>query len=263
MQAVGSARILTRKRQREFRRWWHRWGLLVQAGGVVLLILCLVLAIAAGGAGPKEEGTRPDVWEAGTVTTVEPMTTQAPTTDPSPTLAPENYQWPFNTLSADWGGDDVAGFTFYEIPAEYARTGGLLPEVVQVYTYCLCRDYGVDYYTVLGMIEVESSYKWDASSGRAWGYMQIAPGWHEERMARLGFTDILNPYQNIGTGIDYLAELLARYDGDYNKALTAYCWGPSGAYDNFFSKGLAGSNYSQNVLEAAQTIKERLGGDGL
>lgn len=50
----------------------------------------------------------------------------------------------FDTMSADWGGEED-GFVFYEIPEEYSRTGGYFPEKMQVYTYCVCKQYGVRY----------------------------------------------------------------------------------------------------------------------
>lgn len=50
----------------------------------------------------------------------------------------------FDTMSADWGGEED-GFVLYEIPEEYSRTGGYFPEKMQVYTYCVCKQYGVRY----------------------------------------------------------------------------------------------------------------------
>ena len=51
--------------------------------------------------------------------------------------------------------------------------------------------------------------------------MQIQPKWHGERMARLGVTDLMDPYQNVLTGCDILAEKLAEY-GNLHDALSAY-----------------------------------------
>jgi soluble lytic murein transglycosylase-like protein len=41
-------------------------------------------------------------------------------------------------------------------------------------------------------------------------------------MERLGCTDLLDPYQNVIVGTDFLAEQLIRYGGDMGKALVAY-----------------------------------------
>lgn len=83
---------------------------------------------------------------------------------------------------------------------------------------------GIDPAVVMAMIDRESDFNIDdvGDDGQAYGLMQIWPKWHYERMQRLGCTDLLDPYQNVTVGIDYLAELLDRYDGDIAKALTAY-----------------------------------------
>lgn len=81
----------------------------------------------------------------------------------------------FDTMSEDWGAEDVEGFTLYEIPEEYERTGGYFPEKMQIYTYCVCRQYGVSYELVIAMIERESGYVFDevGDDGNSIGYMQI------------------------------------------------------------------------------------------
>lgn len=164
---------------------------------------------------------------------------------------------PFNTMSADWSGEDVKGFVYYEIPAEYAYYGGLLPQIVQVYTYILCNDLEVDYTTILAMIETESAYKWDAeSSSGAVGYMQIMPQYHTERVA--GSDGLKYPYQNIRAGIEYMHELLEKYGGNYEKALTAYRYGQTGAQNKYFSSGQTGCEYSDKVLETADRIRQQL-----
>lgn len=73
-----------------------------------------------------------------------------------------NYTYPYNTMSADWGSEVYEdGFRYYEIPQEHKDAGGCFPEIVQVYLWCECKEYGVDYYTVLAIIERESGYHWD------------------------------------------------------------------------------------------------------
>lgn len=118
----------------------------------------------------------------------------------------------FDTMSADWGGEED-GFVLYEIPEEYSRTGGYFPEKMQVYTYCVCKQYGVRYDLVVALIEKESGYKFDkvGDDGHSIGYMQIYEECHRDRMERLNVTDLTNPYQNVLVGIDYLSELIERY----------------------------------------------------
>ena len=66
--------------------------------------------------------------------------------------------------------------------------------------------------------------------------MQIQPRWHEERMERLGVTDLSDPYSNFRVGCDFLAELLSKYT--LEEALTAYNSGKAGK-----------SEYATSVME--------------
>lgn len=58
--------------------------------------------------------------------------------------------------------------------------------------------------------------------GNSFGLMQVYRSEHTDRMARLGAWDLLDPYQNVDVGIDILAELIAYYDGDMDRALSFY-----------------------------------------
>lgn len=171
---------------------------------------------------------------------------------------PDNDIYPYNTISRDWGTGDLDGFIYYKIPESYSMYGGCLPEVVQIYTYCTCKQYEVDYTTILAMIEAESGYQWDATADDATGYMQIIPEYHKERMNKIGVQNVDNPYQNIRTGVDCMAELLKKYQNNYHKALTAYRWGPTGAERNYFSQKKYTCEYAEAVLEKASRIKREL-----
>ena len=107
-------------------------------------------------------------------------------------------EYPFNTMSQDWSGEDMEGFCYHEISDECKAAGGKFPVMAQIYTYIVCQNYGVDYEMVFALIERESECNWNASGdgGTSWGYMQIAQKWHKERMRRLNCTDLTNPYQN-------------------------------------------------------------------
>ena len=115
---------------------------------------------------------------------------------------------------------------------------------------------GVDPKVILGLIYVESSYNADSigDDGHSFGLMQIQRRWHEERIARLNVMDLLNPYDNVAVGVDYLSELYEKY-GDIEMALVAYNAGPTGAWEHWFSKGLYTSEYSRKVMEASKNIK--------
>ncbi len=54
----------------------------------------------------------------------------------------------------------------------------------------------------------ESRFKPDVESGGCAGIMQVSPKWHQERMDRLGVTDIMDTRQNMTVAVDYLSDLL-------------------------------------------------------
>lgn len=121
----------------------------------------------------------------------------------------------------------------------------------------LCGDYEIPVELVLGVIKTESNFKADAiSKAGAVGMMQVIPESHYPRMIRLNCTDLFDPYQNITVGMDFLSELIEKYNGNTHKALTAYNHGEKGANDKFFSKGIYQSDYSRKVLETTEKIKE-------
>lgn len=245
-------RIARKKRRRAIKKLIERYAGAVIVAAVLVVVVCLLLILT-------RENAKGEAKETAERQALEINTQQEE--QPTAYTDPDNFKEPFNRMSADWGADDVKGFTLYQIPAEYKHSRGVLPGVVQVYTFCLCRDYGVDYETVLAIIEKESGYKWDAASSVAYGYMQIIPEYHSDRMDRLHVSDIKDPYGNIKVGIDYLAELLEKYGGNYDKALTAYRWGATGAYKNYFSAGVENCEYSEEITEIAKRIRKQTGGE--
>ena len=177
-------------------------------------------------------------------------------------MDPVNFEHPYNTMSADWGAGDAP--CFYNIPDEYAKAGGCFPEVVQVFTYCLCEQDGVSYPMVLALIERESKYKYDAigDDGSSKGYMQVYQKYHQDRMDRLGCDDLLNPYQNIRVGIDFLAELTEKYE-DERLVLMYYNRGGRNKYGtgalDLWEKGVFETDYSREILERKEEIEKELG----
>lgn len=133
-----------------------------------------------------------------------------------------------------------------------------LPEEFQTYINKVAKSYEIDPEIVFSMIEKESAYNTTAISdnGDSEGLMQVQRKHHEERMSRLGATDLFDPYKNVLVGVDYLAELLTQYEGNLEKALTAYNAGPSGAYEYYFSKGIYANEYAEEVIENSKKIEE-------
>ena len=142
----------------------------------------------------------------------------------------------------------VTEATFYEVPIDI----DLLDHIQG-----LCADYDIPVELALAVIETESSYESDAVSPvGAKGLMQIIPEYHEDRMNRLNCTNPFDPYQNIAVGMNFLSELIEKYDGNFHKALTAYNYGQKGANDKFFGQGTYQTEYSLKVLETAEKIKK-------
>lgn len=173
-----------------------------------------------------------------------------------------NYVYPYNTMSADWGAEVYEeGFKYYEIPQKYKDAGGCFPEIVQVYLWCECKEYGVDYYTVLALIESESGYHWDkvGDNGNSKGYMQIYEKWHTERMEAEGVTDLFNPYQNIRVGLNCLREIQDKYlaSSGENCVLMVYNMGESTA-KKLWAKDIYSSAYSREVIARAQELRQEL-----
>lgn len=168
------------------------------------------------------------------------------------------YEYPFNMMSQDWGAEDVEGFYYHEISEEAKAAGGTMPVIVQVYTYIVCKQYGVDYEVVFALIERESLCRWDivGDDGESTGYMQIQERWHWDRMERLGVNDLKNPFQNIRVGVDYMAELLERTGGNHMDMLAAYNYGYAGAKTCLWDEGVHKYSYNKEIMERAQELKE-------
>lgn len=122
----------------------------------------------------------------------------------------------------------------------------------------LCDRHNVDMEIVLAIIETESHYEKDAISkdGSAYGLMQIIVTCHKDRMARLGVTNILDPYQNVEVGIDVLSYLGKTYGtDDIEYLLMCYNMGEGGA-KAARGKGVIATKYVKEILEAKEEIAE-------
>ena len=169
----------------------------------------------------------------------------------------------FDTRSVVYNEESASDFVFYDIPQEYKDAGGYFPEKIQLYTYYLCKEYGIRYDLVVAVIEKESGYVFDkvGDGGKSIGYMQINENCHKDRMQELGDTDLTDPYQNIEVGIDYLASLIDKY-GTIQDALTAYNQGETGAKENVWSKEIYICEYNHAVMSRMKEIEKELA-DGI
>lgn len=128
-----------------------------------------------------------------------------------------------------------------------------LDESVQKEIKTLCEGAGIEPAVIYAMMWRESRFQSDAvgDNGQSFGLMQIMQKWHVERMDRLGVDDLLDPVQNATVGIDLMSELLEKYDGSLEMALTAYNCGTGGAYKNFFQHGVYANAYAEEIIEKA------------
>lgn len=99
---------------------------------------------------------------------------------------------------------------------------------LQELLWAACEETGCPYELALAVIFRESTYRnVNGDNGNSIGYMQVQPRWHQERMERLGVTDLSDPLSNFRVGCDLLAELIDKY-GSVESALTCYNTGSPG-----------------------------------
>lgn len=121
-------------------------------------------------------------------------------------------------------------------PEEWVRYNVPLDDDLQKYIEKECKEYGVPSPIVMAVIGVESNFdpncKGDVVDGyyQSFGLMQIYAKEHYERCIRLNACNLLDPYQNVKVGIDFLAELIDYYEGDWDKALSFYNHDDTGRY---------------------------------
>lgn len=124
-------------------------------------------------------------------------------------------------------GDDVEA---QEPAAVWLRADIPLDENTQELLYAACGETGIRYELALAVVWKETNFRnVVGDGGESYGYMQIQPKWHGERMQRLGVVDLMDPKDNFRVGCDYLAQLLGEYE--LPQALTAYNSGSPGHSD--------------------------------
>lgn len=145
--------------------------------------------------------------------------------------------------------EEAESFQAYDVPMDCR---------LQSEIKAICDEYGVEMPLILAMIQYESGFDAEVvgDGEESYGLMQIQPKWHEERMSRLGVTDLMSPSQNVRVGIDLLSELLAKGKGT-EWALMAYNGGEAFA-DRKTEEGTV-SEYVEKVLEYRDAIASGAG----
>lgn len=123
------------------------------------------------------------------------------------------------------------------------------------YIEIICQERNICPELVEAIIEAESSWNPKAQNGDCIGLMQVSESWHQDRMERLGVTDLTEPYDNILVGVDYLSELFERYE-DVGAVLMK--WNGDSKLSEYLETGEL-SEYAEKVLERSAEL-ERLHG---
>lgn len=152
---------------------------------------------------------------------------------------------------------DTTGAALETEPFHYNKDNGFKPidcalsEELQRYTYSLCEIYSVDFRFVMALMYVESGYNAEAvSSTNDYGLMQINAISYDYLHRNLGISTLLNPYQNIHSGIFILHNLFEKY-GDAAKVCIAYNHGEGSAAD-LWEAGIFSTEHSRRIMEKYQ-----------
>lgn len=126
---------------------------------------------------------------------------------------------------------------------------------LQIWVFDYCKDKKLNPYLIFAMCERESQCKADTvgDNGNSLGIMQIQPKWHQERMDRLGCTDLLDARQNIIIGVDILLELYSKNE-DTAWVLMAYNGGVAYA-DRYYETGNI-SEYAEYIMARAEELEQ-------
>lgn len=201
---------------------------------LVAIALTAIVSIGAAHTNPASvDMTEPTeaVSEPTTATTTEATT--EPTQIPTETVPP--------VTDVTEAPETVPPVILYDVP---------LSEDLQLHIISEAEKHGIDPAIIFAVCFRESSF--DPSvigdNGESFGLMQVQPKWNMELMQELGCQDLLDPFQNVTVGTAILAERLGWYDGDLEKALTAYNRG--------FYEGTV-TQYAKDVLAKAEEITYR------
>lgn len=159
--------------------------------------------------------------------------------------------------------EDLLEPVFYSIEEVMPDYDIPLDKELQQFTYEKCKEYGVDYNLVIAIMKTESNFKVDLiyknkNGSRDQGIMQINTI-HKENYTKLGFTDMLDPYQNIEYGIILLSDISSSFD-DEHLILLNYNMGTRGAR-KVMNRGITSSKYSRKVVEYKEELTKE--GDGV
>ena len=121
-----------------------------------------------------------------------------------------------------------------------------LAEELQDELYEASQEFGVDYYTMIALIERETNFRnVFGDGGDSYGYCQIQPKWWSELMTEIGVTDLNVPEDNFRTACAIVEELTEKHQS-IEGALVAY---NQGSYNG------RGTAYSRAIMANAENYR--------
>ena len=120
-------------------------------------------------------------------------------------------------------------------------------------------NFEIDPEVAFGLVQAESSFrKAVVSPVGAVGLTQVMPATARDVEPGTTRGDLMNPEVNLRIGFKYLRQLLEKYEGDQELALTAYNRGP-GTVDRLLERGRDPDNgYAEKVLTGTSARHVRL-----
>ena len=179
---------------------------------------------------------------------------EAPTLKPVSTSKPKATSKPIKKTSATKSPTKTKSSTNVKTNVNSNKLYNSIPlsSTFQKWIDGKCKSYGISTNVVMGVIKKESSFTIEAmgDNGEAFGLMQIQRKWHRARMKKVGATDLLNCYDNVAVGIDYLAELYRANNRNWHKTLMAYNGGQA------YANRRTSTSYSTTVMQYAEQFKK-------
>ena len=215
---------------------------------IIFLVVMLVLELYLLGGFRPNNDINENVTDSNVIETTDSPETYFDTAEePLPEalrMAPETTKEETIETVEEVPETTVETKLYYDVPLDID---------LQEHIFALCEIYDINPAVVISMIARESSFRSQVmgDGGESYGLMQIKKKWHIARMERLGVTDLLDPYQNVTVGIDYLAELL-RYGDSLEWALMCYNGGYSYA-DKRMASGKV-SDYAKGVISMSKEL---------
>ena len=199
----------------------------------------------------NDVGTVTGTFEPRVLSTVKPSKEQKVTATPNVTKKPKVTEEPKKKTSATKSPAKTNKSTSNDSTTKLYQSIPLSARF-QRYIDGKCKDYGLSTNIVMGVIKKESSFNTSimGDNGEAYGLMQVQKKWHRARMRKLGVTDLLECYNNVSVGIDYLAELYRANGGNWHKTLMAYNGGQA------YANRRTSTYYSRTVMQYAEQFKK-------